>query len=135
MKNNIFKLFILLLLTCNAYAGDVDNRLILEKLNNIENRLDTLDKRIDDTKHILNQRIDDTNKQIEHLRGDVNSLRDGIYQILFLFFFAIVAIIIWDRRSSLNPVLEKIDRLNEKVFYMWDHFGFGNKGAKIVKPA
>jgi len=70
----------------------------------------------------LTQRIDDTNKQIEFLRNDVANLRndvthskDSINQTLFMFFFAIVAIIIWDRRSVLKPFWEKINEENNTI--------------------
>ncbi|KPA12120.1 conserved hypothetical protein, membrane [Candidatus Magnetomorum sp. HK-1] len=113
-----------------------------DRLIRIEASIKNLSQRIEDTNKQVDLLSQDMNRQVEFLRNDISSLRNDvsslkgeINQTLFLFFFAIVAIIIWDRRSTLKPVWEKIDDLQEKIMHIWEHLGLEKHGGQIVKPA
>ncbi|MBF0450448.1 MAG: hypothetical protein HQK75_07080 [Candidatus Magnetomorum sp.] len=106
-----------------AYAEETTN----ERLIRVEESIKSLDQR-------LSQRIDDTNQKIEYLRDDISNLRAGITslnQTLFFFFFAILAIIIWDRRTALQPLKNDISAIKEKLKVIWDHFRFDKKTTII----
>ncbi|KPA16811.1 conserved hypothetical protein, membrane [Candidatus Magnetomorum sp. HK-1] len=84
---------------------------VIERLIRVEESIKNLELRLNESIKNLDLRLNDTNKQIEYLRNDISSLRNAIYQT---FFFAIIAIIIWDRRSTLKPVWDKIDDLEKR---------------------
>ncbi|KPA19408.1 conserved hypothetical protein, membrane [Candidatus Magnetomorum sp. HK-1] len=138
MKRYILAIFAVLTVACSSYASDVDNRLILEKLNSIENRLNGIDsrlngidRRIDDIKQHLNQRIDDLNKRID----DVNKRLDDsrAYDLaLIIAILSLIAMILWDRRTALKPINEQINELKKRLDYMWEHFRFDKKISVIT---
>ncbi|KPA18927.1 conserved hypothetical protein, membrane [Candidatus Magnetomorum sp. HK-1] len=123
----IFFILTVLIVSCNVHAGDIDNRLIFEKLNSIENQ-------INETKLQLNQRIDDLRSEFNHRFDDINKRIDDsrTYDIaIIIAILSLMAMILWDRRSALTPLIDQISELKERLDYMWEHFNFGNK-KKII---
>ena len=116
---------IMLLLTVNLYevrAGNTEEEKVSERLIRVEEAIKSVDSR-------LSQRIDDTNKQIDLLRQDLRDYHQNMNQRFddfnfrtLMFFLAIIAIIIWDRRSALNPVYDKLKELQDRVEYLWDTY-------------
>jgi tetrahydromethanopterin S-methyltransferase subunit G len=115
----------MLLLTVNLYevrAGNTEEEKVSERLIRVEEIIKSVDSR-------LSQRIDDTNKQIDLLRQDLRDYHQNMNQRfddfnfrMLMFFLAIIAIIIWDRRSSLNHVYDKLKELQDRVEYLWDTY-------------
>lgn len=115
----------MLLLTVNLYevrAGNTEKEKVSERLIRVEEVIKSVDSR-------LSQRIDDTNKQIDLLRQDLRDYHQNMNQRFddfnfrtLMFFLAIIAIIIWDRRSALNPVYDKLKELQDRVEYLWDTY-------------
>jgi len=116
---------IMLLLTVNLYevrAGNTEEEKVSERLIRVEEAIKSVDSR-------LSQRIDDTNKQIDLLRQDLRDYHQNMNQRfddfnfrMLMFFLAIIAIIIWDRRSALNPVYDKLKELQDRLEYLWDTY-------------
>lgn len=112
---------IMLLLTVNLYevrAGNTEKEKVSERLIRVEEAVKA-----------TNIRIDDTNKQIDLLRQDLRDYHQNMNQRfddfnfrMLMFFLAIIAIIIWDRRSALNPVYDKLKELQDRVEYLWDTY-------------
>ena len=147
----ILILFVLSLISTNAMCNEIDNSIILEKLN-------SLARRIDDKFEAVNRRIDDTNKQIDLLRQDIDRrfqsvdkrfesqqvfnyfILGGVLTILTLI-SALIIIVIWDRKASLKPIFNEInslkndlkDDLKEKVQYLYDHLGLDINGLQKFK--
>ena len=99
----IFALSVLTFISYDVTASDIDNSVILEKLN-------SLSRRVDDKFDAINRRIDDTNKQIDLLRQDMDRrfsnqqafnyfILGGVLTILTLI-SALIIIVIWDRKAS-----------------------------------
>jgi len=142
MKSYLIIFVIACLVSPYAYA---ENETVNERLIRVETSVKSVGKQLEGT----NKRIDDTNKQIEFLRNDIHSLRNdmsdlrkdvsglkgSITHTLFLFLFAILALIIWDRKTTVKPYSEKIDELYKKVAYIWEHFGLDKQKDRVVKPA
>jgi predicted nucleic acid-binding Zn-ribbon protein len=115
----------MLLLTVNLYevrAGNTEEEKVSERLIRVEEAIKSVDSR-------LSQRIDDTNKQIDLLRQDLRDYHQNMNQRfddfnfrMLMFFLAIIAIIIWDRRSALNPVYDKLKELQDRLEYLWDTY-------------
>jgi predicted nucleic acid-binding Zn-ribbon protein len=111
----------MLLLTVNLYevrAGNTEKEKVSERLIRVEEAVKA-----------TNIRIDDTNKQIDLLRQDLRDYHQNMNQRfddfnfrMLMFFLAIIAIIIWDRRSALNPVYDKLKELQDRVEYLWDTY-------------
>ena len=132
-------------------ASDIDNSVILEKLN-------SLSRRVDDKFEAINRRIDDTNKHIDLLRQDMDRLRQdmdrrftnqqafnyfilgGVLTILTLI-SALIIIVIWDRKASLKPIFDEInslknnlgDNLLRKINYLYEHLGIDMNGLQKFK--
>jgi len=112
---------IMLLLSVNLYevkAGNTEKEKVSERLIRVEEAVKA-----------TNIRIDDTNKQIDLLRQDLRDYHHNMNQRfddfnfrMLMFFLAIIAIIIWDRRSALNPVYDKLKELQDRVEYLWDTY-------------
>ena len=111
----------MLLLTVNLYevrAGNTEKEKVSERLIRVEEAVKA-----------TNIRIDDTNKQIDLLRQDLRDYHQNMNQRfddfnfrMLIFFLAIIVIIIWDRRSALNPVYDKLKELQNRVEYLWDTY-------------
>jgi predicted nucleic acid-binding Zn-ribbon protein len=111
----------MLILTVNLYevrAGNTEKEKVSERLIRVEEAVKA-----------TNIRIDDTNKQIDLLRQDLRDYHQNMNQRfddfnfrMLMFFLAIIAIIIWDRRSALNPVYDKLKELQDRVEYLWDTY-------------
>jgi len=94
-----------------------ENETINERLIRVEESIKSLDIR-------LAQRIDDTNKRIDELRQDINRSFDsqnvfnyfiigGIFTMLTLV-STLIVLIIWDRRSTLKPIVDEITDLESE---------------------
>jgi len=107
----ILMLFAMLVTSYNVFAGDIDNSVILERIDSLSKRMDdkfdAVNKRIDDMRDSVNRRIDDVNKRIDDSRA---------YDIaIIIAIISLVVIIIWDRRTALKPVYDKMKEFKEQL--------------------
>ena len=148
----IFALSVLTFISYDVTASDIDNSVILEKLN-------SLSRCVDDKFDAINRRIEDTNKHIDLLSQDMDRLRQdmdrrfsnqqafnyfilgGVLTILTLI-SALIIIVIWDRKASLKPIFDEINSLKNnlgedllrKVKYLYEHLGMDMYGLQKFKP-
>lgn len=99
----------------NKRTDDLDNSLN-KRIDGLDKRVDDLDKKIDGLDNSLNRRIDDLdnglNRRIDDLDRSLNrrigEIREFIlwgFALTFSGMFILVGFILWDRRSTLSPVI------------------------------
>ena len=91
----------------------------------INNRFEQVDKRLDDLNRSINNRFEQVDKRFEQIDKrfeDVNRRMDGLQNTMLALFGAILSLIvalfgyiIWDRRTMLRPVVDRLDRLEREV--------------------
>ncbi|MBI3599829.1 MAG: hypothetical protein HY097_04195 [Nitrospinae bacterium] len=121
MRKLIYLLFIVLILCAasSAYAKEIpfaqEDR---DRLRNVELRLERLEtkvdeglkatnQRIDGLEKSVNQRIDDVNKRIDDVRDEIRDLKTFMlwgFGILFGGMGILIGFVIWDRRTTVAPV-------------------------------
>ena len=98
----------------NQRIDDLNNQLN-QRINDVSNRLnqriDDVNKRIDDLDKKLTQRIDDTNQRI----SDLYDITLTMFAILAALMGALFGYIIWDRRTMMKPVQERLERLEKDI--------------------
>ena len=98
----------------NQRIDDLNNQLN-QRINDVSNRLnqriDDVNKRIDDLDKKLTQRIDDTNQRI----SDLYDITLTMFAILAALITGLFGYIIWDRRTMMKPVQERLERLEKDI--------------------
>ncbi|MBF0517111.1 MAG: hypothetical protein HQK97_08335 [Nitrospirae bacterium] len=86
----------------------VEDRLtrVEDRLTRVEEGLKTTNQRIDDGFNALNHRMDDLNTRMNDLHGLMLVLISGM--------LTLVGFILWDRRTTLAPVVRKSIELEER---------------------
>jgi hypothetical protein len=78
----------------------ITSREIVERLARLEEGLKRVEQRLDD----VNRRIDDLRQVV--LWG---------FGVTFAGIFALIGFVIWDRRTAINPVIRRIERVEEAL--------------------
>ena len=110
--------------------GQVNLDKRLDDLNrSIDKRFDDMNRSIDTRFEQVNKRLDDMNRsldkrfeQVDKRFDDINRRIDGLQNTMLALFGAILSLIvtlfgfiIWDRRTMLRPVVDRLDRLEREV--------------------
>jgi flavodoxin len=77
----------------------------------LDERTKYLEQLINERTNYLNERIDNLQKQIDGLREDMK----WQFGVLFTLVVALFGFIIWDRRTFMKPLEEKVISLNEET--------------------
>jgi flavodoxin len=77
----------------------------------LDERTKYLEQLINERTNYLNERIDNLQKQIDDLREDMK----WQFGVLFTLIVALFGFIIWDRRTFMKPLEEKVISLNEET--------------------
>jgi len=77
----------------------------------LDERTKYLEQLINERTNYLNERIDNLQKQIDGLREDMK----WQFGVLFTLIVALFGFIIWDRRTFMKPLEEKVISLNEET--------------------
>ena len=100
---------------------DLDRKLS-QRIDGTNQRIDDLDKklsqRINDLDRKLSQRIDDTNRRIDDTNQRISDLYDinlTMFAILAALITGLFGYIIWDRRTMMKPVQERLERLEKDI--------------------
>jgi len=112
-----------------VYAGDEPQAIAFtqgdrDRLIRFEEGLKSLQRQIDDFKLANQQQIDDlklaNQQQIDGLRLQINDLRASIADLRNLIYvvlagmFTLVGFILWDRRTTLSPMISRYKTLEER---------------------
>lgn len=99
-------------------APRITDREIVEWLTRLEEgqkainaRIDDLERRIDQRFQSVDQRFDDFSIRLTELR----QLMLWGFGVLFAGMFALITMVIWDRRTTLAPALKRIEALEKQV--------------------
>ena len=112
----------------SSFAEDVPGRVsitdkeIIERLTRLETRLEQGQKR-------LNQRIDDINKRIDDLQATMH----WGFGILFAMILGLFGYIVWDRRTALQPVMERTRKLEKLLDALREYARSEPKLAEILR--
>ena len=105
----------------NTRIDDLDKKLS-QRIDDTNQRIDDLDKklsqRINDLDRKLSQRIDDTNRRIDDTNQRISDLYDinlTMFAILAALITGLFGYIIWDRRTMMKPVQERLERLEKDI--------------------
>ncbi|KPA15204.1 conserved hypothetical protein, membrane [Candidatus Magnetomorum sp. HK-1] len=130
----IFGLIICLIVPC-AFA---ENETVNERLIRVEESIKSLDKRVDETNVKIDLLRQDMNKRFDNQQVFNYFILGGIFTMLTLI-STLIIFIIWDRRSSLQPLWNEIDQmkreLKEKFILIYDHLELDKKGIQRFKTA
>ena len=108
----LFLLAIMLFVSPKAsYAVEVAPRIsdreIIESLSELKAGQANLDKRFEQ----VDKRLDDINRRIDGLQNTMLALFGAILSLNI----ALFGFIVWDRRTMLRPVVDRLDRLEQEV--------------------
>lgn len=124
--------------TSLAFAEDVSltDKEIIERLVRLEEGQVSLNKRLDDLIVSINSRFDDVNKRFDDVNKRIDGLEkrmDGLekridnlhneminfmlwgFGVMFAGMFSLVGFIIWDRRSTIAPVIKSVKEIEATV--------------------
>jgi len=94
----------------NGFSGDVTNRQILEKLDKIETKINSMDVRI----ARLETKVEEGQKSLQKQIDDLKTLVLGGFGIIFTGIFALIGFVLWDRRTALAPAVRKVEALEKR---------------------
>jgi predicted PurR-regulated permease PerM len=102
-------------------ASRITDREIIESLAELKAGQANLDKRFEQVDKRFEQ-VDKRFEQVDKRFDDINHRMDGLQNIMLSLFGAIVSLIIalfgyiiWDRRTMLKPVVDRLERLEREV--------------------
>jgi len=84
----------------------------------LDERTKYLEQLINERINYLNERIDNLNSRIDNLQKQIDDLREDMkwqFGVLFTLIVALFGFIIWDRRTFMKPLEEKVISLNEET--------------------
>jgi len=84
----------------------------------LDERTKYLEQLINERTNYLNERIDNLNSRIDNLQKQIDDVRDDMkwqFGVLFTLIVALFGFIIWDRRTFMKPLEEKVISLNEET--------------------
>ena len=139
-------------------APRISDREIIESLAELKAGQANLDKRLDDLNRSIDSRFEQVDKRFEQIDKrfeqidkrfeqidkrfeDVNRRIDGLQNTMLVLFGAIMSLIvalfgfiIWDRRTMLKPVVDRLDRLEREVTKDLDMLNEeGSRLTRLVK--
>ena len=92
-------------------APRITDKEIVERLTRLEEGQKALGVRIDDLDRHINQRFTDFSKRFDELR----QLMLWGFGVSFAGMFALISLVIWDRRTTLTPTVKRIDAMENRL--------------------
>ena len=102
-----------------SIASDPDLKEIKAMLLELNKKVDSLEKRIirlEEGQKALSKRVDDIEKSLNKRIDDLQNYMLTGFAILFAGMFTLIGFVIWDRRTAISPVQNKVRELEEEVF-------------------
>ena len=141
----ILLIFVLHLFSTTTYAIKVAPRItdreIVEKLTRLEAGQAALNQRISDINNQLNQRIDDLDKKLSQRIDDLTNTVNNLFVltitlsgIMATMIAGLFGYIIWDRRTMMKPIQEKVEQLEKDFNRELDlHHDHGSLPVRLIK--
>ena len=117
-KIKIIVMIILIVITNKVFSREIEVPYTIadrDRLIRVETRLDELEKRINDLREDMNKRFEHVDKRFEQL----NVYLTIISTIFGMITVGMIGLVIWDRRTFLKPVSDKVEKVvkeNEEKF-------------------
>ena len=92
-------------------APRITDKEIVERLTRLEEGQKALGVRIDDLNRHIDQRFTDFSKRFDELR----QLMLWGFGVSFAGMFALISLVIWDRRTTLTPTVKRIDAMESRL--------------------
>ena len=92
-------------------APRITDKEIVERLTRLEEGQKALGVRIDDLDRHIDQRFTDFSKRFDELR----QLMLWGFGVSFAGMFALISLVIWDRRTTLAPTVKRIDAMESRL--------------------
>lgn len=92
-------------------APRITDKEIVERLTRLEEGQKALGVRIDDLDRHIDQRFTDFSKRFDELR----QLMLWGFGVSFAGMFALISLVIWDRRTTLTPTVKRIDAMESRL--------------------
>ena len=92
-------------------APRITDKEIVERLTRLEEGQKALGVRIDDLDRHIDQRFIDFSQRFDELR----QLMLWGFGVSFAGMFALISLVIWDRRTTLTPTVKRIDALESRL--------------------
>ena len=114
----------------NQRISDVNNQLN-QRINDLDKKLN---QRINDLDKKLNQRIDDLDKKLNQRIDDLFTLTLSLSGIMATLIAGLFGYIVWDRRTMMKPIQEKVEQLEKDFNRELDlHHEHGSLPARLIK--
>ncbi|MDI6752353.1 MAG: hypothetical protein QME07_05835 [bacterium] len=95
----------------NSFSEEaVTNRQILEKLEKIETKMNSVDVRI----ARVETKVEEGQKSLQRQIDGLKTLVLGGFGVIFAGIFALIGFVLWDRRSALAPAVREMKALEER---------------------
>jgi hypothetical protein len=134
-------ILILCLVRSNVHA---ENEMVNERLIRIEESIKSLNIQLNLFRQDIDRRFNEVDRrfnEVDRRFNDQNVLNyfilGGIFTVLTLV-STLIVLIIWDRRSTLKPIIDEIadlQKLKTKVYEIYEHLGLDKHGLQQFKPA
>lgn len=92
-------------------APRITDKEIVERLTRLEEGQKALGVRIDDLDRHIDHRFTDFSKRFDELR----QLMLWGFGVSFAGMFALISLVIWDRRTTLTPTVKRIDAMENRL--------------------
>lgn len=92
-------------------APRITDKEIVERLTRLEEGQKALGVRINDLDRHIDQRFTDFSKRFDELR----QLMLWGFGVSFAGMFALISLVIWDRRTTLTPTVKRIDAMESRL--------------------
>ena len=97
-------------LASNGFSGDVTNQQILEKLDKLETKINSMDVSI----ARLETKVEEGQKSLQKQIDEIKGFMLWIAGVLFAGMFALMGFVLWDRRTALAPAVRKMEALEKR---------------------
>ena len=83
----------------------------------LSQRIDGLSQKIDDVEKSLSQRIDGLDKRIDGIEKSLSQRIDSLENLMYIMIagiFGLIGFVVWDRRTALKPAMDRIGKLERE---------------------
>ena len=137
MNRIIYIVYIILILCLVRSNVHAENEMVNERLIRIEESIKSLNIQLNLFRQDIDRRFNEVNRRFNDQNVLNYFILGGIFTVLTLV-STLIVLIIWDRRSTLKPIIDEIadlQKLKTKVFEIYEHLGLDKHGLQQFKPA